>query len=284
MPIGVDRQALLGPGTVAARVLGHPAVLLGGPRALLLQVAHPSVAAAVVAHSSFRADPYLRLARTFAVMHEISFGSPDRSETAAAGLAEVHRRVRGRTDAGIPYSARDPDLALWVHATLIDTALAVERRYLGELDRAGRDRLYEELTRMGPALGVPAGMHPPDRVAFGRYMATMEDRLLGRELGRDSLEIARGVLNPPPAGRLGPLGPVAARSAARLVEAVTVDLGPALLCRAYGLPDPHREPAARLVLGMVAGGSRLTSPRLPAVLRDPGNLVRLTDRLARLVA
>ena len=277
-------DAILGPDSVSARVLGHPAVLLGWPRALLLQVAHPSVAAGVVDHSAFDVDPYRRLARTFEVMHSIAFGSPAISAGAAAKLAAVHRRVKGTTAAGDPYAADRPDLALWVHATLVDTALTVERRYVGELDEAGRARFYDESRRLGPPLGLDEASVPPDLDAFRAYVADMEARLLETPgaPGADGRRIARSVLHPPPTARLGMLGPLSARAAAQLVRLVTVDLGPPSLCRAYGLPERLDAAAARGVLSLVATVSKLASPRLPGAVRDPGALVRLSGRLAAL--
>ncbi|HUO47938.1 MAG TPA: oxygenase MpaB family protein [Acidimicrobiales bacterium] len=279
---GVHPDAILGPDSVSARVLGHPAVLLGGPRALLLQIVHPSVAAGVVDHSNFDVDPYRRLARTFEVMHAIAFGSPAISAGAAAGLAAVHRRVTGTTAGGEPYAAGDPDLALWVHATLVDTSLAVEQRYIGELDEDGRTRYYDESRRLGPALGLDPASIPPDLGAFRAYVAAKEAELLQAPgaPGADARRIARSVLNPPPTARLGPLAPLSARAAARLVRTVTVDLGPPALCRAFGLPERLDFVASRSVVSMVAAVSKLASPRLPGAVRDPGTLVRLTGRLA----
>ena len=279
MASGVHPDALLGPASVSARVLGHPAILLGGPRALLLQVAHPSVAAGVVAHSDFDADPYRRLARTFEVMHAISFGGPAESEAAARGLAAVHHRVRGTTGAGTPYSAGDGALGLWVHATLVDTAMAVERRYLGELDDEGRARFYDESRRLAAPLGLSEAAVPGDLEAFGAYMASMEAELLDGPAGADAARIARRVLHPPATPRLGLLAPLGARAAARLVRSVTIDLGPPALCRAFGL-DEDLDAASAKALVAFAAASRAASPRLPGSVRDPGALVRLTAHLA----
>jgi uncharacterized protein (DUF2236 family) len=274
----VHPEALLGPESVSAQLLGHPAVLLGGPRALLLQLAHPSVAAAVAAQSSFEADPYRRLARTFAVMTAISFGAPADAAAARSGLAEVHRTVRGTTPAGVAYRAADPDLALWVHATLVDTLLAVERRYVGVLDDAGRARLYDESRRVAPLLGVPAAVVPPDLDAFERYVAGAAAPLL-EAVSDEARALAALVLAPPPSRAFGPLAAPAAAAAGRLTRAVTVDLGPAALCRAYGLP-PAPDRVDALAVAALARPSRLVSPWLPPALLDPWRLVHLTAWLA----
>ncbi len=278
MATAVDKDALLGPASISARLLGHPAVLLGGPRALLLQLAHPSVAAAVAGQSGFATDPYRRLARTFAVMNTISFGPPAEATAARTALAAVHRGVQGTTPAGVDFRASDPDLALWVHATLVDTLLAVEHRYIAALDDAGRARLYDESRLVAPRLGVPVAAVPPDIHAFRRYMDDTGAALLGAVTDEARI-VARGVLAPPPSPALGVVARPVAVVARRVVRAVTLDLGPPALRRAYGLgPGPGRADSA--ITGALAAPSRLVSPILPRRCFDPGRLVAFTAWLA----
>ncbi len=276
-------EALLGPGTAAARVLGHPAVLLGGARALLMQLAEARVAAGVLDHSSFEEDPYRRLARTFEVMNEIAFGSPERSARAARALAGVHRRVKGAAPDGRPYDAADPELAMWVHATLVDTVLEIERRYLGQLSQAARGQLYGEMCLLAGPLGIPDWAVPPTLGDFERYVSERLADLLGDPsnpvVAPWSLRIARSVVDPQPPARLGPLAPVVSRLGGALARWVTVDIGPPELCRAYGLPGRLDPPAARL-LGTGAFASKAASPLMPPWLRRPSNLVAITSYLA----
>src|SRR5947208_217115 len=114
------------------RVSREPAVLFGGGCALLLEVAHPLVAAGVADHSDFRRDPFGRLQRTLAAITAITLEPRGTAIAAARAVARAHECVRGRLGeavgrfpAGTPYHGRDPDLVLWVWATLADTALAV---------------------------------------------------------------------------------------------------------------------------------------------------------------
>ncbi len=105
-------------------------LLLGaGPRALLLQIAHPSVAAGVNDHSDFRADPWRRLNGTLRSYLAIVYGS---AATARAEIRRLNALHRGIVGPG--YAARDPSLSLWVHATLIDSTLTVSDAWLGPLD------------------------------------------------------------------------------------------------------------------------------------------------------
>src|SRR6266513_2323905 len=124
---------MFGPGSLTWRINGEAVLLLGGGRALILQVAHPKVAAGVSEFSSFREDPWRRLYRTLDTTLSIAFGDAAVSRAASERLRTVHEKVAGTDDRGEPYRALDPDLLLWVHATLIDTALTIYERYVGSL-------------------------------------------------------------------------------------------------------------------------------------------------------
>src|SRR3712207_4179221 len=113
-------RGLFGPGTVTWRVNREAVLLAGGGRALLLQVAHPSVAAGVVQHSDYDTDPYGRLYRTLDLVTRITFGSTSTAEKAAARLRGAHDEVKGERPDGERYFAHDPNLLLWVWATLVE--------------------------------------------------------------------------------------------------------------------------------------------------------------------
>lgn len=120
------------PGTVSWGVLRRPVFLLGGMNALLLQLAEPRVAAGVAEHSDFSNRVFDRLRHTVELMVEIGLGEPSDAEQALRDMAEVHRGVEGSMPDGSTYDAADPELRLWVLATLIATVLKVEARYVGE--------------------------------------------------------------------------------------------------------------------------------------------------------
>jgi uncharacterized protein (DUF2236 family) len=118
---------------VARRINGERLVVLGWSRAILLQLAHPLIAAGVFDHSGFRSSPLAaiqRLHHTTQAMLAISFGDDRRRGAAIEGIRRIHTRVNGTLPdtvgpfpAGTPYSAEDPALLLWVHATLIESVL-----------------------------------------------------------------------------------------------------------------------------------------------------------------
>ena len=110
------------------RVHREGVTLLGGGRALLMQIAHPAIAAAVAEHSSFRSDPLQRLLRTLRPTLAMAFGTPTQAGRAVAMINATHRRVTGPG-----YGATDPALLLWVLATLIDTSLLMHERFVHPL-------------------------------------------------------------------------------------------------------------------------------------------------------
>src|SRR5215468_7746642 len=130
-------EGLFRRGSWLRRVSSESVVLLGGGRALLLEIAHPLVAEGVANHSRFREDPLGRLQRTLDALAAIAFGPRAEALAAARGVERAHRHVRGRLAAaagryaaGTPYDGRDPELMLWVWGTLVDTALELTARFV----------------------------------------------------------------------------------------------------------------------------------------------------------
>ena len=214
-------ERLFHPDSVTWRVNQEPALLLGGGRALLMQLAHPGVAAGVAEHSDFRQRPLHRLLRTLELTLALTFGTRDQALAAARQINAVHQRVRG---AG--YSATDPRLLLWVHATLIDSALATYTAFVGLLGPAERETYYQEAKLIGGLLGLANARYPAALADFERYVARM---LASDELEVDARahDLAAAVLRPPLRRVPGP--------AFRPVEALTAGLLPERLRLAYGL-------------------------------------------------
>jgi uncharacterized protein (DUF2236 family) len=211
------------------RIHAEPALIFGGGRALLLEIAHPLVAAGVGEHSNFRSDPFGRLQRTLDAMRTIAYG--DRAAALAAGrsVERAHGRVRGvlaadagRYRAGTAYSGRDPDLVRWVWATLVDTAIQVYEIFVEPLSDAARESYYAEQCGIGRLLGVPAADVPKGHAAF---RAWFDACVAGEELCVTPLsrEIAAAVLAPP-AG-LADGGRVQLITAALLPERLRDDFG-----------------------------------------------------------
>ncbi|HKD76938.1 MAG TPA: oxygenase MpaB family protein, partial [Ktedonobacterales bacterium] len=129
-----------GPQSMTWRIACEAVLMIGGGRAVLMQLAHPLVAAGVDAFSAYRSDPWRRFQETLMMSEALTFGTRGEANAAARTINRMHYHVRGQlsTSAGAfaaatPYHAHDPDLLFWVLATLIDTALSLYPRLVGPL-------------------------------------------------------------------------------------------------------------------------------------------------------
>src|SRR5712691_5704719 len=148
--MGSMRPGLYTDDSITRRVNRENILLLGGGRALLMQLAHPKVAAGVDEHSDFRSQPIRRLRRTIRMTMAIVFGDRDTALAAARAVNHAHGKVRGRG-----YRALDPDLLRWVHGTLIDSALVTYETFVKSLSAREREDFYEESKLLGELLGIP---------------------------------------------------------------------------------------------------------------------------------
>lgn len=249
-----------GPGSEAWRLNREAMLLLGaGPRALLLQLAHPAVAAGVADHSDFRADPWRRLAGTLRSYLTIVYGTTAAADAEIRRLNRLHRGI-----VGPGYSARDPALSMWVHATLVDSTIAVYDAWLEPLSRARRAAFYAETRPIGRAFGVPEDVLPADYGAFEAYVAEMLAPDGPVRVSAVARELAGVVLRPP----LGPLSPMLGRvppSAYAWTLWPSVGVLPASVREEYGLRWGFRE---RVVSAWLVAGWRAWRPLLPAGFRQ----------------
>ena len=252
-----DDPGLFGPGSVTWKVNREAVLLLGGGRALLLQVAHPSVAAAVATHSRYDVDPWGRLVRTLRVVTLITFGDGATSERAARSLRRVHASIGGSRSDGTVYRASQPDLLLWVWATLVQSSLLVYTHYVGDLTPAEIERFYVEQQAFAVACGVPDGHWPDGYEAFAAYFdATVRD---GLAVGPEARRIADAVLRPcVPAPLTLPTRP-----SFELLRLATIGLLPPSLRADYGVGwGPLRERGFRLATAAARRAVGTLPPRL----------------------
>jgi uncharacterized protein (DUF2236 family) len=261
-----------GPGSVIWRVNREGSLLIGGGAAAILQVAHPLVAAGVGEHSRYDTDPWGRLYRTLNITTAITFGTTPVAQKAARAIQMAHKRVNGelpwdagRFPAGTPYDANDPELQMWVHATLVATGLTVYTRWIGDLTIAEQRRYYEEQKTMGEAFGVPRDMQPATLPEFFDYYDAMMES--------DTLA-PTPILHAVADSILRPKLPLGGRPVSDAVALATAGLLTPRWRKELGLPwGPNRErvlDASRFLL-------RRTLPLLPRVAREfPG--ARSADR------
>jgi uncharacterized protein (DUF2236 family) len=257
------REGIFGPTSVTWRVDREAAVFLGAGRALLLQLAHPWVAAAIADQSRVFADPIGRFHRTFNVVFTMVFGTPDQAVAIARRLYRRHAMVEGRLTAaagpfaaGSPYHANEVSALRWVHATLVETALLAHDLVLPSLADDERERYWSEARLYAALFGIPPDGLPPDWNSFIAYREAMTDSdvLTVSPAARD---IAQQIFSGA-ATRIGP---------PMWYRAVTAQMLPDRLRMAYELPlgEAERRSADRALKWM-----RRTYTALPDRLRTVG--------------
>ena len=208
---------LFGPDSMTWPVIGDAAAFVGGIRALLVQAAHPEVAAGVFDHSRYREDPLGRLSRTSAYVTATAFGAAPEVERAISVVSRAHRPIQGTSHRGRDYSASAAPLAAWVHNALTDSFLAAYRHFgLRPLTQAEADQFVDEQTRVGALMG--AAPLPDTEASLSAWVDELPE--LAPSPG---MADAIGFLRSPPL-------PVAVRPAYRvLFEAAVTTLPPRIL-------------------------------------------------------
>jgi uncharacterized protein (DUF2236 family) len=174
--------AALGPESVAWYLHATPAMLTAGLRALLLQLWHRSIASAVATHSEVARDPWRRYQATVAFMSSVTYGEADEAEAAVRRVRDVHDSVRGIDSTGAAYTANDPALLAYVHATLVDSALCAAEVYGPRLSTDERDRYVNEMARVAQMLGLD---DPPRTAAAASAVIMTAAGRAGTRSGRD---------------------------------------------------------------------------------------------------
>ncbi|MFC6355565.1 oxygenase MpaB family protein [Luethyella okanaganae] len=253
-------------------VASDAVMLAGGGCAILLQLAHPAIGHGVAAHSDFVERPLDRLHGTLDYLYALAYGDQLEQEEVVRRVNHAHAPVRGETGHGIPsYSAFDPELQLWVAATMYYAAAEVYERVFGALDEASADAMYREYAELGTRLQMPPGLWPVDRSAFVVYWNT---GLAALSTDATTRSVARMLLHPRHV-------PFWLRSIMPVIRFVTIGLLPAPVRELYGFSwTPGRQRAFDRVTQVTA----VVYPRLPRRLRQwPRNHVlrRLRRSLPR---
>jgi uncharacterized protein (DUF2236 family) len=248
-------------------------LFLGAGRALLLQLAHPWVAAAVADHSQVFADPIGRLHRTFRVMFTMTFGMLDQALRGArqlhrrhAAIAGVMPRAAGPFAAGSHYWANETSAQRWVHATLVETALAAHDLILAPLSSKDRERYYAESCILAALFGIPQTSLPSnweEFIAYNRAMWDSETLTVTPEARALAEQVLRGAK--------------AWLRAPKWYGAVTAGMLPRQLRQAYRVP--YGEAEQRIAEAAIAR-IRCIYPALPERLRYVGPYQEAVARLS----
>jgi uncharacterized protein (DUF2236 family) len=263
---------VFGPDTVTWRIDREAVIFLGAGRALLLQLAHPWVAAAIAEHSKTFADPIGRFHRTFGIVFAMVFGSLDRALLSSRQLRRRHDMIVGEMPetvgpfaAGSRYCANDIPSLRWIHATLVETALMAHDLVLAPPTLEERECYWAESRMFGALFGLTGNDLPADWTGFADYAAAMSQSetltvsTAAREIATQIFAGARPWLRPP-----------------RWYRALTVRMLPERLRAGFGFElDEGDIRAADNALSWI----RRVYPRLPDRLRYVGPYQEAQARL-----
>ncbi len=271
------RLGFVGPTSISWRVDGELVLHAAGPRALLMQLAHPMVAQGVADHSNFKQDPFGRTVRTFDSVYRLVFGTRDEALAVARRIHHVHKRVRGTLPhtvgghvAGTSYAANDPDLLAWVWATLIDSARFAYETFIARLTPADRETWYQECRHLAGLFGLALDAFPPTYAGFadwlGGYLAS--DRI---GVSPAAMEIAWSFVR----------GPWGLRPVGQVFHVLAAGTLPPRLREGFGLRwDVAARATFRALRAAIHLGARVT----PAPLRSMPSRTRAQWRCRSLVA
>ena len=187
-------DGLFGPQSVVWRVNRDRTFPLAGMRSLIVQALHPLAMAGVAQHSTWKQDPFGRLAATSSYVLTTTYGDTASALAAAEWVRNIHRHVRGvDSETQLPYSAEDPDLLLWVHAAMVESIVTVVQRYGRPLSDDDADAYVRDMVRFAEIVGVPADMVPATVNELRAYIESVDLRR-ATPAAKDAIAI---VLDPP---------------------------------------------------------------------------------------
>jgi uncharacterized protein (DUF2236 family) len=171
---------LFGPDSISWKINREAGLFVAAGHAMLLQLAHPWVAAAIAEHSTTLHDPIGRFHQTFRVMFTISFGSVEQAVAVARHLHSRHRGTHGTMREGVGrfaqgsrYEANEVHALFWVYATLIDSTVAAYDLILPALTSAEREQYYAESRTSAALFGIAPDVWPRNWQGFEQYMESM---------------------------------------------------------------------------------------------------------------
>lgn len=255
-------RSLFDPAGIFWQVSRESVLLLGGGTALLMQLAHPKIAAAIADHSDFREHPIQRLYRTVKTMQELIYGDRHTSLAATQRVNRIHSGVYGsmseRTSlysVGTHYNAGNPELVLWVYATLIATTLKTYSTFVHRLAREDERAFYLESRVIAKLFGAHDRLIPPDLTSFEDYFSGMLNGPV-LEITSTAQGLAEDIIHPPIRGFPTTLGDV--------ISLPAIALLPEQLRQRYGFKwDYKRQFAWSIARRFI----RRTLPFVPKVVR-----------------
>ncbi|PGH30801.1 hypothetical protein GX50_06429 [[Emmonsia] crescens] len=246
------------------KVVKEGILMVGGAIAILLQVANPGVGQGVNEHSNFALRVTDRLRATMTYIYTIAFGTPGEKKAIINMVHRAHTSVNGPN-----YDANDPDLQLWVAATLYAAGVDIYEKIFGPFDAKTSEKVYEEYSVLATALRVPPGKWPADRRTFWAYW---DEKIETMEVTSHAVSVAKDLLWPKKA-------PIWIKVNMPAVRVLTAEWLPPRLREAYGLKtSKSRRRAYRALMGI----TKRVYPHLPMFVRTAPRNCYMKDMRKRM--
>jgi uncharacterized protein (DUF2236 family) len=246
------------------KVVQEAILLAGGAAAILLQVAEPGVGKGVDEHSNFAYRPMDRLRTTMTYVYCMAFGSRSEKEAVIDIVHRAHAVVKGPD-----YSADDPQLQLWVAATLYGVGIELYQQMFGKMTEEEAEGIYREYSVLAVSLRVKPGMWPASRRAFWEYW---DHQIETMEITENARRVAQDLL-------WNKELPLHIRLLLPVVRLTTAEMLPKRIREAYGLKSTKLGRGAyRVTLGL----TKATYPCLPKIVRTYPMRYYLKDMRRRL--
>ena len=133
----------LGPESLTWTLFGDWRGLLQGPWAGSMQNMHPQLGAAVKDHSIFFTERIPRLFRSLYPIGGVVFDG-ERAPSTGAEVRDYHIPIKGIDEQGRRYSALDPEVFYWAHATFFMGTIVTADRFGGGLTESQKRQLFDE--------------------------------------------------------------------------------------------------------------------------------------------
>lgn len=206
--------------------VGESMLLLGAGATVLLQLAEPGVGHGVADHSTTLQRPLDRLRTTMTYVYAVTLGTEEEKKAIVRLVNKAHVPVRAAS-----YNAFDPELQLWVAATLYRNGLGMYERFFGKLSDADAERIYRQSAVYGTALQVKDEMWPATRAEFDAYW---DEKIATLAVDDKVRAYTRGLLS-------GGDSPLPVRLAMPLQRFVTIGLLPQRMRDEFALPWSPRD-------------------------------------------
>ena len=216
--------ALLLHDSISWRVFKNPlALYVGGIAAVLLELAEPRVRTGVWEHSCFRSRPLLRMRRTGLAALTTIYAARSVSEVMIARIVRLHETIKGQAPSGRHYSANDPELLTWVHATATFSFFHAYNAYVHAQSRSHFDLFC--LESMPAAVLYGAVMAPASSLEMDALFSFAADSLEPSPIVFEFLEIMRST----------PILPLGFRPFQRLLVRAAINILPSWIRQRLGL-------------------------------------------------